>query len=1149
MRFIADFHVHSHFSRSTAKNLDLENLYIAAQLKGITVIGTGDFTHPGWFAEIKEKLIPAEPGLLKLKEKIAKPCDEQVPRSCRGNVRFILVSELSNIYKKNKKTRKNHNLVFLPTLDLVENFNSKLDKIGNIKSDGRPILGLDARDLLEILLETSENGFLIPAHIWTPWFSLLGSKSGFNSIEECFEDLSSYIFALETGLSSDPAMNWRVSSLDGRTLVSNSDAHSPLKLGREANIFNADLSYSSIKKTIKNGDPESFIGTYEFYPEEGKYHIDGHRKCNISFWPEQTRKHDGKCPVCGKPLTLGVLYRVEELSDRFEGEKPEKYLPFFNVIPLTEILSDVLEVGSGSKKVMRNYMTLLDKLGPEFEILSNKTKEEINSAGVPLLGEAISRMRQNKIVLLPGYDGEYGKIKIFDHQERKILLGQKELFFITPPEVDEKKKPKYKRTHQPKLSKQIPSGAGIEKVSEKKIGQSKPLNDEKDGNSGLFELNKEQSRAVEYEKGPLIIVAGPGTGKTRTLTHRIAHLVTYKKVLPENILAVTFTNKAAQEMRQRLDDLIKNSKQRPFVGTFHSLCLTLLKDHKRNGCVIIDEGDQKSIISDVIKHIEKKGHAVTVKPKTLLDWIASAKQLIRPPEDCADEIAGSKKQIFLNVFRWYQNLLSIQGLCDYEDLIYNTVHLFEENKEITKTYRDRFKYVFVDEYQDLNHGQYRLLKTLMPPGRKNRNICVIGDPDQLIYGFRGSDVKYFKNFIRDYPDAEVFRLTRNYRSTRTILDASYQVISAREKDAQRSRIYSTINGIKTIRVIEARSAKGEAVAIGKIIEKLMGGMGFHFMDFGSASARHQTPDKSFSDFAVLYRTDAQNRVFSEVFDKAGIPYQIVSRANVFDTKNIKELLSLLKILEGLGCVADFERIINILKKPISKKTGESFKNWSYKNRFTLSEAIDNARRFPINGISRASQMRLNDFLCELLELKKEIKALGVEKKLVFLVQNTKLEETINSNPKTKQVLKRLIKISKPFDGNTSDFVAMIALNTDTDSYEREAEKVSLMTMHTAKGLEFPIVFLVGCEDGYLPFHGLGMEKTDVDEERRLFYVSMTRAQERLYLTFAKKRKIYGKTQERTVSPFIGEIENRLKMQEKSISGKKQKNGPTQLKLF
>lgn len=1144
MKFIADFHVHSHFSRSTAKNLDFENLYIAAQLKGITVIGTGDFTHPGWFSEIKEKLIPAEPGLFKLKEKIAKPCDQRVPLSCRGNVRFILVSEISNIYKKNKKTRKNHNLVFLPNLDLVEKFNSKLDKIGNIKSDGRPILGLDARNLLEILLDTSDEGFLIPAHIWTPWFSLLGSKSGFDSIEECFEDLSSYIFAVETGLSSDPVMNWRVSSLDGRTLVSNSDAHSPLKIGREANILNTELSYTSIKKTIKKGDPESFIGTYEFYPEEGKYHIDGHRKCNVSFWPEQTRKHDGKCPVCGKPLTLGVLYRVDELSDRPEDEKPQKTLPFFNIIPLTEILSDVLEVGPGSKKVMRNYMSLLEKLGPEFEILNTKKKEEINSAGVPLLGRAISKMRQNEIVLIPGYDGEYGKIKIFDQQERKKLLGQKALFFIQPPESYEKKEVK-----QQKSAKPIGHTARTDRVIKNKDVHCNALEKEDDVEFGRVELNKEQRRAVEYEKGPMIIVAGPGTGKTRTLTHRIAHLVTCRKVLPKQILAVTFTNKAAQEMRQRFKYLLKNSKQLPFVGTFHSFCLTVLNDHNQKDCVIIDEEDRKNIISDVIKHIEKNGYTVTVKPNTLLDWIASTKRSISSPQECADEIAGSQKQIFLAVLRCYQNLLSIQGLCDYEDLIYNSVRLFETDKDIIKKYRERYRFVFVDEYQDLNHGQYRLLKQLVPPGSENRNICAIGDPDQSIYGFRGSDVKYFNSFIKDYPDAEVFRLTQNYRSTQTILDASYQVISAREKEDRRSRIYSTVSGVKTISIIETASAKGEAVAVGKIIEKLMGGMGFHFMDFGRASDGHQIPNKSFSDFAVLYRTDAQNRIFSEVFDRAGIPYQIVSRKNAFDTKNIKELISLLKIVEGSGCFSDFERIIRLLKKPIGRKTAEILKNWSYKNRFSLSKAIDNARKLPITAMDRARQLRLNGFLSDLLEIKKKIKALDLEKKLVFLVKHTRLSETINGDPKTKPELKRLIDISKPFDFNTSAFIATIALNTDTDSCERDAEKVSLMTMHTAKGLEFPVVFLVGCENGYLPFQGLGLDMADVDEERRLFYVSMTRAQERLYFTIAKKRKVYGKSKNRTVSPFVEEIENRLKTQEKSISGKKKQNGPTQLKLF
>ncbi|MBW1759263.1 MAG: DNA helicase, partial [Deltaproteobacteria bacterium] len=430
MKYIADLHVHSYFSRATAKNSDLENLYIAAQLKGITVVATGDFTHPGWFAEIREKLVPAEAGLFKLKDEIAQICDKQVPSSCRGKVRFILVSEISNIYKKNGKTRKNHNLVFLPDLDSVYQFNLKLDAIGNIKSDGRPILGLDARDLLEILLETSDQGYIIPAHIWTPWFSVLGSKSGFDSIDECFGDLSHYIFAAETGLSSDPAMNRRVSGLDALTLVSNSDAHSPMNLGREANLLNTELSYPAIKNAIKSGDPKKFLGTFEFYPEEGKYHMDGHRKCNVCLSPDMTIQYRGICPECGKPLTLGVLYRVEALADRRDGGKTEKTHPFYSIIPLAEILSEILKVGPKSKKVRNNYKTALERLGPEFLILHTLTPDAIDKAGIPLLSEAVNRMRQKKVKIFPGYDGEYGKIKVFEPEEMDRLLGRKSLFIL-----------------------------------------------------------------------------------------------------------------------------------------------------------------------------------------------------------------------------------------------------------------------------------------------------------------------------------------------------------------------------------------------------------------------------------------------------------------------------------------------------------------------------------------------------------------------------------------------------------------------------------------------------------------------------------------------------------------------------------------------
>ncbi len=427
MEFIADLHIHSKYSRATAKNLDLENLYVAAQLKGVTVVATGDFTYPAWYAEICEKLEPAEPGLFKLKKEHAEYCDQLIPPSCQKKVRFILSTEISNIYKKNGRTRKNHNLVLLPDLAAVEKFNAKLDNIGNIKSDGRPILGLDARNLLEILLETSDEGFLIPAHIWTPWFSMLGSKSGFNSVEECFEDLKSHIFAVETGLSSDPPMNWRVSGLDGLTLVSNSDAHSPMNVGREANLFNTSLSFADIKSALKSGDLDKFIGTFEFYPEEGKYHLDGHRKCKVRLWPQKTISHDGKCPVCGKGMTLGVLYRVEELADRGEEDAPQKRHSYYSIIQLVDILSEILKVGPKSKKVQRYYKEILNQLGSEFDILHRLATDDIEKTGMPLLGEAIRRMRRKEINVIPGFDGEYGQVKIFKAEEREQLQSQAQI--------------------------------------------------------------------------------------------------------------------------------------------------------------------------------------------------------------------------------------------------------------------------------------------------------------------------------------------------------------------------------------------------------------------------------------------------------------------------------------------------------------------------------------------------------------------------------------------------------------------------------------------------------------------------------------------------------------------------------------------------
>jgi len=1134
MEFIADFHVHSRFSRATAKNLNFENLYISAQLKGLSVIGTGDFTHPGWFAEIKEKLIPAEPGMFKLKDEISTLCDQEVPKSCRRKVRFMLVSEISNIYKKNNQTRKNHNLVFLPNLNKAENFNSKLDKIGNIKSDGRPILGLDARDLLEILLETSDQAFLIPAHIWTPWFSLFGSKSGFDTLDECFEDLTPFIFAVETGLSSDPAMNWRVSALDGLTLVSNSDAHSPLKLGREANLFNTELSFSAIKSAIKSGDPEKFLGTLEFFPEEGKYHLDGHRTCDVRFWPKQTREQGGICPVCEKPLTLGVLYRVEELSDRPEGAKPKKYHPYYNIIPLVEILSEVLKVGPNSKKVMGNYRELIEKLGSEFDILTRLKKDVIDAAGLPLLGEAIKRVRQNKIILLPGYDGEFGKIKIFREDERKKLIGQRALFFINSDNSSSKKRKESNR--QQKYDKA--SGIITRDTTDTTIGKKlEPVT-----------LNKEQRRAVEHDGGALIIVAGPGTGKTRTLTQKISFLIQKKKVSPQNILAVTFTNKASQEMRQRLETIFGKQKIRPFIGTFHSLCFHLLNDFEQKSYAIIDEKDRELLLLDAINHVKEAGVQVKAKPKKLLEWIISTKQDMLDPEECLGKTPSTENDFFKAVYQSYQNLLKIQKFYDYEDLIFNTVRILETENQVADSYRALFQYIFVDEYQDLNHGQYRIIKCLAPSG-VHRKICVVGDPNQSIYGFRGSSVKYFKRFIKDYPDAKIIKLTKNYRSTQTILDGSYQVIRTRDKDTFQDRIYSEIDGPKTICVFESDSEKAEAVIIGKTIEKLIGGIGFHSMDFGLVDGQQHARNLSFSDFAVLYRTSEQNRALSEVFDTAGIPYQIVSRENVFNTKHISDLISLLKVIEGSGGYADFERSIKITTPTINNKGIRVFKNWGYKNRFSLESALSNARRFPIKKMGKENQIKLVDFFNKIFKIRQKTEKMSVEQKLLFLLENTNISTSSDWSQKTNDTLKHIIDVCKGSDFYTTNTLNTTALQTDTDTYNQQSESVALMTIHAAKGLEFPVVFVSGCEDGLLPFRSLDGGVSDIEEERRLFYVAMTRAKERLYITFTKKRKRFGKIENRILSPFVQQIEKNLLAHDAEIPRKRRKTGPLQLKLF
>ncbi len=423
MRFVADLHIHSKYSRATSREMSPESIWKWAQLKGVTVVGTGDFTHPEWLKELQEKLEPAGNGLYTLKEGLR--CVD-VPDSCRAEPFFLLSAEISCIYSKGGRTRKVHSIVFMPDFAGAARLNAVLSGIGNLSADGRPILGLDAKELLRMVMDASPEAMLVPAHAWTPHFSVFGAMSGFDSLEECFEELTPHIHAIETGLSSDPRMNWRLSGLDRVTLISNSDAHSPAKIGREANIFDTDLSYHAVMEAIRT--KKGLTGTIEFFPEEGKYHYDGHRLCGVSLSPRETIRHGYLCPVCGRRVTVGVMHRVEELADRDEGFTPPGSPGYHPVIPLPEIIAEALKVGVGSKRVQNEYLKVLSSIGNEFTVLLEAPLEDIGKAGSTLLMEAVSRMRSGRVHIAPGFDGEYGRIRIFEKVEREEIKGQKLLF-------------------------------------------------------------------------------------------------------------------------------------------------------------------------------------------------------------------------------------------------------------------------------------------------------------------------------------------------------------------------------------------------------------------------------------------------------------------------------------------------------------------------------------------------------------------------------------------------------------------------------------------------------------------------------------------------------------------------------------------------
>ena len=1129
MKFTADLHIHSKYSRATAKNLDLENLYYAAQVKGIHVVGTGDFTYPDWINEIETKLEEAEPGLFCLKKEIATQIDKTIPEKCRNSVRFILQTEISNIYKRDDRVRKNHNLIYFPDIKSVKKFNARLDAIGNIRSDGRPILGLDAADLLKIMLETNDDGFFVPAHIWTPWFSLFGSKSGFDSIEECFGSLKSHIFAVETGLSSDPPMNWRIKDLDDVRLISNSDAHSPGYLGRNASVFDTNLSFYHIRKALEKNDLDCFCGTLDMYPHQGKYHYDGHRKCNVCLNPAATAKIDGICPECGSKVTLGVLNRVQELATRPEGFVPENRHGFKSIIPLTDMLAQIFQVGPKTKKVTTYYEKSIQTLGPELDILLDRSLDEIKTSKVPLLAEAIEKMRSGDVRINPGFDGEFGKVNLFTQQEKEALQGERYPLFDLP----EKKKKK--------ISAAISAEpVNVSKKTKKKssVVQAKQLN-------LLQGLNPEQQRAVDSDAYAIVIQAGPGTGKTRTLTAKIAHLVSQKGVKPDSILALTFTNKAAKELANRIEKYLpanKLGRTRPLSATFHSFCLKLLKQYQAFNPTIADDALKSAFIREALGHDAKR-----ISVKQAANLISHCKQQLLGPEDDLGAIENLPSGFGL-IYHTYQTLCRKQNVMDFEDLIFLTIQMLIHDAGILALVQQKYRYIFIDEYQDLNFGQYELTKLLA----KNSHLVVIGDPDQSIYGFRGSDNRYFKDFSHDFPGCEQIALSKNYRSTQTILDASFQMISKAAKTDKNMKIFANDSTARKLIIKEAVTEHAEAVAIVKMIETLVGGTSFFSMDTGKADLDCQK-EYSFSDFAILYRTRKEANAFIKAFQKEGIPFQVANKKKWLEMDIIQDLISLCRIMTGKQSLVDIERVFLLFGPAIGSEQSKNIKSILRK---IFEQALNQNQDFLSVLTHREDDIACNDkdqkkiiiIGRKLNQIKALIKGNDNEQALGKILAGADLDVLIENNDQVGQAFEKFLALAGLHD-NLGSFLDELSLNRDVDTIDFQVEQVSLMTMHAAKGLEFPVVFVAGCEQGLIPFSKNGKTIDNLEEERRLFYVAMTRAMDILCLTYAKKRSIYGISQKRLRSFFIEDIEKQLMQVEKMFAKKPLEEKQIQLELF
>jgi len=1010
--YAADLHIHSKYSRATSADCVPPMLELWARRKGISLLGTGDFTHPAWRQMLREQLTEAESGLYRLRPEHSASDPFAPPET--DAPRFVVSGEISSIYKQDGRVRKVHNVILLPSLEAAESLSKKLEAIGNVHSDGRPILGLSSHDLLDVTLTVCPDAIFIPAHIWTPHFSLFGAFSGFDTIEECFSDLTPYIHALETGLSSDPPMNRRLSALDRFTLVSNSDAHSPAKLGRELNLLDSPLSYAGLKTALDRGPAGGFLGTVEFFPEEGKYHFDGHRNCGVCLEPEEAARLDNLCPVCGKKLTTGVSHRVMQLADRPEHAPFASHAaPFERLVPLIEIIAAVTGSSAASLKTQARYEALIHTLGSELTILRSLPLERIERTAGKAVAEGIRRVRAGDITLSPGFDGEYGKIQLMTEDEIRTLTGQTTFLDALLPA----------KTTKPARKSSLPAaGAPIQTIA------AAP--------AAAAGLNEEQRAAVEATERCVAVVAGPGSGKTKTLIARIAHLIE-NGVKPSDIAAVTFTNKAAAEMRERLAQRFGNRRaiQGMTIGTFHSISLALLR-RSRPGLTVLDEQAALSVAADIVN-----GLALNMKPTRFLAEAEQAR-------------AGAESALDPNALALFQNRLISLNAETFDGLI---------REALSDPLPPPFTHLLTDEYQDVNAAQRALIKKW---NEHAQSLFVIGDADQSIYGFRGADATCFDRLLAEQPGARLITLRKNYRSAPEILACAVPLI---EKNGGKRLIEPGREASGAVRRLCVSDEHAEAIAIAKEIGRMVGGMDMIEAHSGAESSR----SIGFSDIAVLYRTHRQAELIEKCLAAEGVPYTVSGREAYLDAP------------ETLQAVAFLRLILNP------------------QDRASLNTLLPKIQLTPSDKIDLPA-------LCQILESQGE--------------QASALAEALRScapkgaKEKPRKILERLNKqrglsASEAFTQlmnaaaaapDLSEFLANITLGTEGDVTRSggktySPDSVRLMTLHGSKGLEFPVVFIAGVKRGTLPLETPYGRETDLSEERRLFYVGMTRAKDEIVL--------------------------------------------------